>query len=179
MRIATMALILACGGAALAVPARADDLLGGEGGSAFGPVNCPRGQGVVGIFGRSGNVIDTLQIICGKADGSADFVDPRRIGPSDGGSPVSAVCPPLGVAQSIQVNVREHHGAIVVSQVTLTCTLKSQESLGRVTLGGGGGEDAGSSACPVNTVVAGFEGRAGSFIDAIGITTCRHVRALN
>ncbi|CAH0238166.1 hypothetical protein ROS9278_02822 [Roseomonas sp. CECT 9278] len=179
MRIATMLLGLACIAPALAPPARADDFLGGEGGVAFGPVNCPRGQAVVGIFGRSGNVIDTLQIICGKADGSPDMVDPRRIGPSAGGSAVSAVCPPLSLAQSIQVNVRDHHGAVVVSQITLVCELKTAGSLGRATLGAGGGGDAGSSDCPVNTFVAGFAGRAGSFIDAIGITTCRHVRSLN
>lgn len=159
--------------------ALADDFIGGEGGSEFGTVNCPRGQAVVGIAGRSGNVLDTFSLICGKANGSGDFVDPRRIGPSDGGSPVSAVCPPLHAARAIQVNVREHSGHFVVSQISMTCALKTEGGDSRVTLGQGGGQDAGESSCPVGTFVAGFAGRSGSFIDAVGISTCRPVRALN
>jgi hypothetical protein len=44
---------------------RADNFLGGDGGSNFGPVNCPVGRVIVGLTGRSGDVIDTMQIICG------------------------------------------------------------------------------------------------------------------
>ena len=159
--------------------ALADNFIGGEGGSQFGEINCPRGQAVVGLGGRSGLVLDTFQLLCGKANGGPDFLDPRRIGPSNGGSPVSAVCPPLSVARAIQVDAREFNGQIVVSQITLTCGSKTGEGRSRVTLGQGGGDDAGSSDCPVNTFVAGFTGRSGLFIDAVGISVCRKVRALN
>ena len=164
--------------AALTV-ALADNFIGGEGGSQFGEINCPRGQAVVGLGGRSGLVLDTFQILCGKANGGPDVLDPRRIGPSNGGSPVGAVCPPLHVARGIQIDAREFNGQIVISQLTLTCELKSGEGRSRVTLGQGGGDDAGSSECPVNTFIAGFAGRSGLFIDAVGISVCRKVRALN
>jgi hypothetical protein len=162
--------------------ASADDFLGGEGGGPFGNVNCPRGTVVVGLAGRTGAIIDTVQLICGKGRGEPQFdtIHPTRIGPSDGGGPVSVTCPIFDAATSIQVNVREHEGHIVVSRISLRCeaTLDGSGGVNRV-FGGGGGEDAGSSACPANHYVAGFAGRSGTFIDAVGISVCRHRRSLN
>lgn len=162
--------------------ARADDFIGGDGGGAFGAVNCPRGTVVVGLGGRSGAVIDTMQLICGKGRGDPDLdiLDPRRIGPSNGGDAISAVCPIFDAVTSIQVNVREHEGNIVVSQIILHCQATLDGSGGvRKVFGGGGGDDAGSQACPDNHYAAGFAGRSGTFIDALGISICRHRRSLN
>ena len=149
--------------------ASADDFLGGDGGGPFGNVNCPRGTVVVGLAGRTGSIVDTVQLICGKGRGDPDLdiVHPTRIGPSNGGGPVSVVCPLFDAATSIQVNVREHEGHVVVSQIVLHCqaTLDGSGGLRRVFGGGGGGGDAGSSTCPANHYVAGFAGRSGSLVD--------------
>jgi hypothetical protein len=162
--------------------AHADDFLGGEGGGFFGTINCPRGTVVVGLGGRSGAVIDTMQLICGKGRGSPDLdiLDPRPIGPSTGGGAISAVCPIFSAVTAIQVNAREHDGNIVVSQIVLSCraTLDGGDLVRRV-FGGGGGDDAGNQECPADHYAAGFAGRSGTFIDAVGITTCRHRRSLN
>jgi hypothetical protein len=163
--------------------ARADDFIGGDGGSGFGNINCPPHRAVVGLIGRSGNVIDTIQLICGRGRGdpeTTDDIDPRHIGPSNGGGPISAMCPTFAAATSIQVNVREFRGHVVVSQIILHCqaTLDGSSEVSR-TFGGGGGDDAGSHECPANTYIGGFAGRSGTFVDALGISVCRNRSSLN
>jgi len=173
-----LSLAVLCGAHA----ARADDFMGGDGGGAFAPINCPRGKVIRGLAGRTGAVIDTIQLFCGKGTGSVedDILDPRRIGPSNGGGPVSVLCPIFEAVVGIQVNVREHEGSIVVSQIVLQCQTTLEGANGaRPVFGFGGGDDAGSQTCPANHYAAGFAGRAGTFVDAVGITTCRHRSTLN
>jgi hypothetical protein len=123
-----------------------------------------------------------MQLICGKGRGQPDTnsIHPTRVGPSAGGAPIVAECNTFDAVTEIQVNVREHEGSIVVSQITLVCqaTLDGSGRTSRV-FGGGGGQDAGSSVCPANHYVAGFAGRSGTFVDAVGISVCRPRRALN
>jgi hypothetical protein len=160
--------------------ALADDFLGGPGGSNFGTINCPDGMAVIGLGGRAGAVIDTMQLLCGKANGNDNGpLDPRRIGPSNGGGAVSAVCPPLSAAISIQVDAKEWRRHVVVSQVTLTCALVGvRTSTSRAVLGGGGGDNYGSRGCADTDFIAGFTGRAGDWVDALGISTCLNESAL-
>ncbi len=131
---------------------------------------------VVGLGGRAGAVIDTMQLLCGKANGDSGVLDPRRIGPSNGGGQVSAVCPPLSAAISIQVNSKMWRRHVAVSQITLTCALKgNRTSTSRAVFGaddGVGSKNAGSQACRGNDFIGGFAGRSGTWIDALGIT-CR------
>ena len=155
---------------------RADNFLGGDGGSNFGPVNCPVGRVIVGLTGRSGDVIDTMQIVCGLNSNPDDvvFVPTNSIGPSGGGGPTGASCNKFDAVRSVDVRVREFDGPTVVSQIILHCEAMLDGSFGgQKVFGGGGGDDAGSQACGANTYAAGISGRSGNFIDAVGISICR------
>lgn len=167
--------------ATAASPALADNFMGGSGGTSFTPVNCPTGQVVVGLGGRSGAVIDTMQLLCGKANPSGEL-DPRRIGPSNGGGLTSAVCPPLSAVVAIQIKSKNWRRHVAVSQIILTCASRndgSGQSKAVFGIGGGDGGNAGSESCPPNTYVGGFAGRSGTWIDALGISTCRPRSVLN
>jgi hypothetical protein len=79
----------------------------------------------------------------------------------------------LDVAFGIDVNVATIDGNVVVSQIILHCRSPIDGSGDRtVVFGGGGGDGAGGFTCPEHTFMVGFVGRAGDFIDALGIT-CR------
>ena len=51
-------------------PVLADDFLGGLGGSPFPRVLCPAGTVVIGLKGKAGAVLNTIQLLCGKANGA-------------------------------------------------------------------------------------------------------------
>lgn len=168
--------------AAATEPALADDFLGGTGGSRFAPVNCPDGQVLIGLAGRAGAVIDTMQLVCGKANGNDNNQPlPTRIGPSNGGGPASAVCPPLHAAVGIQVNKKNWRRHDAVSQITLTCALTADGSDHSLKVFGHddgiGSKKAGSSNCPEHNFIGGISGRSGTWIDAIG-PNCRNVSVL-
>jgi len=170
-----LAIVLGSVTASLRHSAYADDFAGGPGGSSFGTLNCPRGKIVVGLAGRSGSVIDTMQLFCSEPTGGPEAVtlEPGRVGPSNGGGPISAQCPVLDVAFGIDVNVATIDGNLVVSQIILHCRSPIDGSGDRtVVFGGGGGDGAGGFTCPEHTFMVGFVGRAGDFIDALGIS-CR------
>jgi hypothetical protein len=152
--------------------AHADDFVGGPGGGSFGVIDCPSGTVVVGLAGRSGAVIDTMQLFCSPPLGGPEAImlDPRRIGPSNGGGPISAMCPVLKTAAGIDVNVARFDGHVVVSQIILRCRSELVGSDSSVVFGGGGGDGAGGSTCPDHTFMVGLAGRSGDFIDALGIT---------
>lgn len=162
-------------------PLRADDFLGGGGGGNFGQVNCPAGRVMVGLTGRSGVVIDTMQIVCGINSNPDDviFVPAKSIGPSAGGGPTGAICNKFDAVTSIEVRAKEFQGNVVVSQIILHCSAMLDGSFGgQKVFGGGGGDDAGSQPCNPNEYVAGITGRSGSFIDAIAISICRRRSAI-
>ena len=177
-RTLLLSLAVLCAGHA----ARADEFLGGPGGSRFNPLRCPLGTAVVGLAGRAGDVIDTIQLFCGKGRGDPDLdtITQGRIGPSQGGGPISAKCPIFHAATSIDVRTREFNGNIVISQILLHCraTLDGSQEVVRF-FGGGGGDDAGSHECNPNTYINGFAGRSGTFIDAIAIFRCVKRSSLN
>jgi hypothetical protein len=167
---------------AAAESARADELLGGTGGVYIAPVNCPAGMVVVGLAGRAGAVIDTMQLICGKANADYGVLVPTRIGPSNGGGQVSVRCPPLSAAFAIQINAKPWRGHVAVSQITLTCGLKGgHEAENRLVFGADDGvhsKDAGNTPCGVLDFIGGFTGRSGTWIDALG-TTCLPESVMN
>jgi hypothetical protein len=104
------------------MPALADDLFGGPGGSDFA-VNCAPDKVVIGLGGRAGAVIDTMQVLCGQANGNDNdqLIPTPSIGPSKGGGAASAVCPALTAAIAIEVNKKMWRGHYAVSQIKLTC----------------------------------------------------------
>jgi hypothetical protein len=169
--------------AAATKPALADDFLGGPGGSDFPPVNCAPDKVVIGLAGRAGAVIDTMQVLCGQANGN-DHDQPiptPSIGPSKGGGLASAVCPPLTAAKSIEVNKKMWRGHYAVSQIKLTCVFPEDGSVqGSPVFGhddGIGSIPAGTKPCPDHQLIGGIVGRYGTWIDAVG-TKCVPVSVL-
>jgi hypothetical protein len=155
--------------------AMADDFLGGEGGSPFGEVNCPRGKAIVGLTGRAGLVIDQMQLICGTANRPEDdTVHPRLIGASFGGGPTAMKCPAFQAVKSIHVEVREFQNHFVISTINIECMLRLDGARGpTLSFGNFHGDDAGNQGCNnPNSYAAGLAGRSGNFIDAVGITVC-------
>jgi len=164
-------------------PALADDFLGGPGGSDFPPVNCAPDKVVIGLAGRAGAVIDTMQVLCGQANGNDNDqpIPTPSIGPSPGGAAASAVCPPLTAAIAIQVNKKMWRGHYEVSQIKLTCALPADGSSQSFPVFGHddgiGSVLAGNKACPAGQLIGGIIGRYGSWIDAVG-TNCVPVSVL-
>ena len=159
----------------IAADAMADELIGGEGGSPFGEVNCPRGTAIVGLTGRAGLVIDQMQLICGTANRPEDdTIHPRLIGSSLGGGPTTMKCPPFQAVKSIQVDVREFQDHFVISTINIECMARLDGGRGpTLPFGNFQGEDAGTGGCAnPNSYVAGLAGRSGNFIDAVGVTFC-------
>lgn len=179
--------------AATTEPALADDFLGGPGGSPFPPVLCPAGMVVIGMKGKAGAVLNTIQLLCGKANG-ADGDNPYGLitsadtnpDPKDpnseafrGGGPTSAICPTLTAAKSIEVSMKMWRGHYAVSQIKLACANPADgatvfppkvyghdDGIGRVPA-----KSATSNSdvlsCPEHQLMNGLEGRHGTWIDAV------------
>jgi hypothetical protein len=188
--------------AATTGPVLADGFLGGSGGSPFAPVLCPAGQVVIGLVGKAGAVLNTIQLLCGKADGadgdnayglitSVDTNPDKRDPQSEafrGGGPASAPCPPLSAAKSIEVNMKPWRGYNEVSQIKLTCVDPHDGSVVKTLVFGNddgihsvpvhvkpGGVDL--SKCPDGELMNGLSGRHGTWIDAVGVN-CVPTRSL-
>jgi hypothetical protein len=179
-------------------PVLADDFLGGGGGKPFPPVLCPAGQVVIGLVGKAGAVLNTIQLLCGKANG-ADGDTPYGLitsfdtnpDPKDptseafrGGGPAAAPCSSLMAAKSIEVSMKKWRESYVVSQIKLTCVYPDgggsdikvfghDDGIGRVPAtfnfpAPRGGSDVLS--CPEHQLMNGLQGRHGTWIDAVGIS---------
>jgi hypothetical protein len=176
-RLALAAMFLFCA----ATSAVADNFLGGEGGGVFGAIECPRGTAIVGFAGRAGAVIDSMQLVCGTTNRPEDdIIDSRVIGPSTGGGPIRTECPPFQAVKSIQVAVNEFQGHFVISTINIQCMARLDGGLGpTLHFGNFQGQDAGSQGCASpNAFALGLAGRSGSFIDAVGVSSCVERRNL-
>ena len=123
-------------------PVLADDFIGGKGGGPFPPVLCPAGLVVIGLKGKAGAVLNTIQLVCGKANGadgdnayglitSLDTnPDPRDPNSEAfrGGGPTAAICNTLTAAKSIEVSMKKWRGDYVVSQIKLTCAYPADDA---------------------------------------------------
>jgi hypothetical protein len=176
-------------------PVLADDFLGGKGGSPFPTFLCPAGMVVTGLVGKAGAVLNTIQLLCGKANG-ADGDNPYGLitsvdtnpDPKDpnseafrGGGPAAAVCPTLTAAKSIEVSMKKWRGNYVVSQIKLTCAYPADGStvfppkvygnddgIGRVPASGQYSNSTSDVAsCPEHQLMNGLDGRHGTWIDAV------------
>jgi hypothetical protein len=175
-------------------PVLADDFLGGGGGSPFPPVLCPAGTVVIGLKGKAGAVLNTIQLLCGKANG-ADGDNPYGLitsadtnpDPKDpnseafrGGGLASAPCPSLMAAKSIEVSMKKWREKYVVSQIKLTCVYLGgggsdikvyghDDGIGRVPAKFANGKGPDVLSCPEHQLMNGLQGRHGTWIDAVGI----------
>jgi hypothetical protein len=148
--------------------------LGGNGGTSYGRVLCPRGKVVVGFIGRTGGWIDRMQLLCGDNSGEPAIVHPKMIGTSGGGSPTTAECGLLSAIGDIDVNTVEFEGTRVINKIKFGCTgFSTPESRGtRVFAQDDGGETEGEF-CNNNGIVIGIKGNHGTFVNSISIICAR------
>lgn len=106
---------------------------GGSGGSGFDD-RCPDGELVVGIFGRSGSLLDRLQVICGRVDfkrasstsrtWTADHTVTRILSGAggSGGTSFLYLCPESSVATQISgYTFTDAAGNEVIGSIRLGC----------------------------------------------------------
>ncbi len=175
--------------ASATIPALAIDLQA-QGSGRGGPfrVSCPAGSFMTGFEGRTGAWIDNLRIVCASFDGSTrKFVNPRpaggRIGVSGGGGPSSAQCPADWAIARIKYQETKGDGPTNVGHsIAFTCAIANGPDLvarhfGPLTTpenrprgSGPFGTELVETACPAFEFATGLHGRAGIFIDAVGLT---------
>jgi len=156
--------------------------LGGNGGIQF-VARCPQGQLLTGFELRVGDTVDSIRPICVAAYGPND-IGPLQPYPSkfggDGGHPLQIICPsdaPIVIKLDIAWAGRE---LFSVSYVGLTCGVASSttqtpttkyptvNAYTRFDSDAKRGGDA--ETCPPGLVAVGISGRAGQWLDALGLT---------
>ena len=164
---------------------------GGPGGAYF-RAECPKGAYLTGLAGRAGSWVDQLAPICSpwepvrRVFGAPQTMKPH--GTSNGGSHKEIYCTPGSAIAGLDFENTIGEGGLsdhrFVSRLFAYCQgLLSHTASWPVIFNEGGayggqfipyGSD---SYCPVNEVAVGFHGRAGLFIDALGLI-CGPVVAL-
>ena len=144
------------------------------GGSPFA-LSCHSDEVLVGVSGRSGGNLDKLAPLCAKVDEwgkwSSDVIGRGAAG-NNGGSPFSRLCPADQAVSGFGVRTGAY-----VNHITLQCQpLASPGRLkaGVTTLDGAGNANgtANGAACANGQPANGLYGRAGWYIDAVGLA-CR------
>jgi hypothetical protein len=177
--------------ALLSGEARGTDLpyVGGEGGNNY-RVECPAGAFVVGFRGRSGDWVDRLQVVCSPWNGNTlgnPQVLPTVLGNSGGGYPNDAYCPGAAVVVALTPSFTTKRGEYVgfLDDLAAECFDVGLRNVGqgpayRPSLRSSGGQrpvGIGASfhakpdqqRCPDGELASGVHGRAGLFIDSIGL----------
>jgi hypothetical protein len=174
-----------------------DDFFGGTGGSPFPSAICPPGKVVIGLVGTAGAVLNTIKVLCGKANG--DDHDPpispiitsvdTNPDPKDpnsaafrGGGPTSAVCPPLTAARQIQVSMKMWRGHFAVSQIKLSCfyldgslvippkVFGNDDGINTIPANSPQHPHTDTTSCGDHMLMNGLQGRHGTWIDAVGLS---------
>ncbi len=158
---------------------------GGGGGGAFHD-NCPDGQVITGIVGRSGIYVDRVQVQCstlGLSSGEQGSInvdiEPGTLMETHGGgggSPFSLSCGPGQAVVGFggrsgkyldRLFLRCASVTLVDDWETASVVIGFGETADTNSVGGGGG---GSflNDCPPGMVVATAKGRSGTYVDALG-----------
>jgi hypothetical protein len=168
-----------------AVPASAIDLevFGSGRGGPF-RVTCPAGSYVSGFEGRTGAWIDNFRIVCSSFDpASRRFSNPRPVGATVGvsgkGGPSSARCPAGFAIARIKYQETAGDGPTPVGHsIAFLCGIATGMDLvarhygptSRPEVRGSKfGADFPETACPAFEFAVGVQGRAGIFVDALGL----------
>ncbi|MCA9421253.1 MAG: hypothetical protein KC592_09550 [Nitrospira sp.] len=180
--------------AALSTPAIAGDtpVEGGPGGNPF-RADCPKGSYLIGLAGRTGNWVDQLAPICAPWQPTEHVLGASSIGKSHGtstgGKPQQKTCPSDQVIYDlgfyISIGDQEQHKFI--DSIYANCkTIKPPphgDSTFRFTSQGSPFKKGNPITtpgielkspyrevyCPPHEVAIGFHGRAGLFLDALGL----------
>jgi hypothetical protein len=148
--------------------------VGGSGGTAF-TQTCPNGEILSGLQGTSGTLIDSVESICTKLDVLGDnFTDPVVLS-SHGGSGARGY--DLECPKGWAVTGLTGRSGSFVDRVQLICApvqldgtvlLGAAEKVDPFSAGGTGGS-AFTIHCPGTTPARGIDGRAGTFVDRLGL----------
>ena len=158
-------------------------IFGGYGGNNFEYI-CGPGRVLVGVRGYAGVWIDNVQAVCAKVESPRDFGQPE--GPVFGGNrPItnSSVCAAGTVATGLEADVNKHNRFL--GYIAPRCTVlfsgsflqKPMPMRGTGLLASNASDTTGSELfvkpvgqeCPADMVAVGIHGRAGQFLDALGL----------
>jgi hypothetical protein len=175
-------------GAAFRADATITQVIGGPGGSQFS-IECPPGQGLVGLHASAGAWVDAIAPLCAAPGGT-----PHQTGwaGGTGGAPQEIYCPEHEYVRSIYMTFTR--GNDLPRQYVNTIGIRCLSADGQVFDGGcilSGDEDednfvynwcsfrdgpvsvgwtidADPVFCPADEVMTGVVGRSGSYVDALG-----------
>lgn len=163
------------------------ELLGGGGGTPF-IAPCPQGFYLVGLMGRTGAWVDRISPVCAPWLGAQHTFGPITTGQvhgsSNGGQPVRRVCP-IGAAivrWETSYTRTGQSGIAFVASITATCLSIERPGTGQTIQVGSLPEEHGPlhapaqfnvtgvpAECPADQIGVGVHGRAGLFVDRIGL----------
>lgn len=178
--------------AVLSAPVIATDLpiQGGPGGNES-RADCPSGSYIVGLLGSVGKWIDRIRPVCAPwlaVENRFGYFTPgkQKLGTSSGGTVQERTCP-HGYAingWNFKTTVGDNHQPKFVNFISATCIkvtppldiqplhFGNLEILGQILYASGSRLPGGNQFCPANELATGFRGRAGLFVDALGLV-CR------
>lgn len=177
-RILMIALaFLAMGGEAYA-QREATARAGGNGGVAFS-LNCPSNMILIGLTGREGNLVDQVQGVCsrynlaGERVGATAPTTPASAGSNTGGIPWERICG----GQTALTSIGGRAG-LVIDELFRNCKTVGPNGLATNPSFTDGGTVGGSNSsapvfnlsCPNNKFADRIVGRAGDFVDQIGLS---------
>ena len=150
------------------------DILGGSSGTYFEYI-CEPQRVLIGIRGYSGSWIDNVQAVCARA-ASNTLEGGNPEGPSFGGAAGQfnnfAYCLPQAIAARLVVFETENRSAL--GSIFFGCQDFATKQLSGTSRTMQGGDPLAtaigvSQSCPANTVAVGIRGRAGTYVDGLGL----------
>jgi hypothetical protein len=169
-------------GAAISLgPVTETDPAGGEGGSSFGPLDCPTDMVGVGFRGRAGDDIDRTELFCATVNRSlfgvavgSEVTGGYAEGPGGTSYGDVLMCPSNSALIGVRVRAGLAGPGFIIDQLGSRCRLFSTGEILNIGLVG---LDYGSASiidldCPDHSVVTGFSGRQGLVLDQIQLR-CR------
>lgn len=162
--------------------------IGGTGGGPF-ESRCDRGSVMVGINGRAGFWIDSIQIVCASWNASTQSLGPIRFGKvfgGAGGHPQGMNCPGASAVQSWDLLESRGDGKYI-QHIAIKCSglVASRVPVrhARLSIGpdqhrrGGGsfGSAPRAQTCRPGYLAVGVRGRHGMYVDAVELL-CAQVR---
>lgn len=152
-------------------------IVGGPGGGAFA-APCPAGTFLTGIQARQGEWIDQISAICSRWNPQTQAMEQafvsRPFGGS-GGSPAEMRCAGRGVIATLQGRQADNRDR-TVNYLSFSCVdpLQPSRTVSKVGLNTFGDQSVDYSfgdyaGCGPDRIAAGIHGRAGAFLDAVGL----------
>lgn len=151
---------------------------GGNGGASFS-LNCPPNMILIGLKGREGNLVDQVRGVCSRYDvagqrvGATDETNPESAGSNTGGIEWQLMCD----GQTALTSIGGRAG-LVVDELFRNCKTVGPNGLATNPAFTGGGTVGGSNSsatvfnlsCPNDKFADRIVGRAGDFVDQIGLS---------